>query len=426
MSFGLGFGFPKKTSASGGATLNLQFAGATALDPRITFTRASSATYYNSLGILVTAGIDVARLTYNPSTLAAQGLLIEEQRTNLLTYSELFDNAVWVKTNANITVSANTTVAPDGTSNADTATISTGGTDSRLNQGVAVANNSTSYTLTFYLKRVAAEAETRFDLRFAGGSSTLNYACCLNWSNLTINSVPGGSTPSGTSVTSVNNGWYRVSVTGANNSTGNTTCNCSLYPSTSSTGTVISSGSVFLWGAQLEAGAFPTSYIPTTSAQVTRAADSASMTGTNFSSWYNATEGSIYSEVVSAPVSNIVQQVYYISDNSSNNAMFLRRTTSATPSAAVVVGGVAQADVNSGTAAASSTYKFGFAYKVNDFAASLNAGAVGTDTSGTIPVVNQINLGSAFGTSQFLNGSIKKFVFYPRRLSNSELQALTL
>jgi len=176
---------------------------------------------------------------------------------NLLTYTEQFDNAIWTKTNANVTVTANTTTAPDGTLTADTGTISVGGTDSAIVQSIFVANNSSAYTYSFYVKRVASEVGVRFDMRFIGGTSTLNYACLLTWSTLTI--TKGGAVATSTSITDVGSGWYRISVTASNNSTGNTVAQLWVYPSASLIGPV-EAGSVYLWGAQFETGSTATAY----------------------------------------------------------------------------------------------------------------------------------------------------------------------
>lgn len=225
------------TAANKGLSLN--FVGASTLDPRITFSRASNATVTGSNGLI----------QYAPH--------------NLMLYSEQFDNSAWTKSNANITVTANTAIAPNGTTTADTATISTGGTDSRVLQTVIVANNSDVYTVSFYAKRVASEAQIRYDLRFTGGSSTLNYACYFDWATFTTGSVFGASTPISTSATSVGNGWYRIVVVAANNSTGNTSSSLQIYPSASASGTVINTGSAYLWGAQLNVGSLQP-YYPTT------------------------------------------------------------------------------------------------------------------------------------------------------------------
>lgn len=187
-------------------------------------------------------------------------------QTNLLTFSEQFDNAAWVKSNANITVTTNTAVAPNGTTTADTGTISTGGTDSAVVQSVTVANNSNTYTASFYAKRVASEAGLRYDLRFTGGTTTLNYACFVNWATLTTGVVFGGNTPLSTSMTFVENGWYRITVVAANNGTGNISASLFIYPSTSNNGLSVTAGSAYLWGAQLVQGATAGDYQQTTSA----------------------------------------------------------------------------------------------------------------------------------------------------------------
>jgi hypothetical protein len=240
--------------------------------------------------------------------------------------------------------------------------------------------------------------------------------------HITLNPSTGAITSTaGTLVTSgsqaVGNGWWRYWIVYVADTT---TVRAVVRPDSAGTAQTF-----IVWGAQTEAGAFPTSYIPTVASQVTRTADNATMTGTNFSDWYNATEGTMYAAVVSAPVANIAQQAWYISDNTTSNNMALRRNTGGLAAVAVNAGGVAQADVSGGAVSASAFYKFAAAYKVNDFAVSLNAGAIATDTSGSVPVVSQLNIGATAAGIQYLNGTIKQIAFYPRRLENSELQAIT-
>jgi hypothetical protein len=92
----------------------------------------------------------------------------------------------------------------------------------------------------------------------------------------------------------------------------------------------------------------------------------------------------------------------------------------------VTVAGVAQADIaNGGAIADGSNAKMVGAYQVNNFAFSFNANSVSTDTSGTIPVVRQMLIGSRSGATNFLNGTIKKLAYYPLRVTNAQLQALT-
>jgi hypothetical protein len=150
------------------------------------------------------------------------------------------------------------------------------------------------------------------------------------------------------------------------------------------------------------------------------------MTGTNFSDWYNQAAGTLYAEVVSAPVNNIAQQSWNISDGTTNNTIFSRRNTVGSVATAVVVGGVSQGDVISGAAiSAGATYKSAFAYKVNDLAISTNSATVAADTFATIPVVNRITIGSSVAAVQHLNGTIKKLAYYPIVSTATQLQALT-
>jgi hypothetical protein len=186
---------------------------------------------------------------------------------------------------------------------------------------------------------------------------------------------------------------------------------------------------MYFWGAQLEAGAFMTSYIPNagiSGTTVTRNADVATMTGTNFSDWYNQTEGSFIVNVESAPVNNIVQQIMYVANAAGTQYMFTRRNAAGVVATAVANSGSVQADVPAGSAAASSVFKSAFAYKEDSFAAAINASAVTQDTSGTVADdINRMFLGANTSGGQSLNGRIRNLSYYPIRLTNAELQAFS-
>jgi len=401
-------------------SLNLDFTTGI-LDPRITFTRASTATYTGSDGLIKTAAIDTPRFDYNPTTLQSKGLLIEEQRTNLLTYSEQFDNAVWGKTN--VTVTANTAVAPDGTLTADSYILTSGTSGRQLTQTVSLSNN-TIYTLTFYLKR-GTDGSGWYELTQSSGVVT------RFWVNLNTGAAGTGT---GT-VTAVGNGWYRCSTTFT---TGTNAASTILYlsarPADNNSGSETGNGWVgaYVWGAQLEAGSFPTSYIPTVASQVTRSADSASMTGSNFSSWYRADEGTLYAEAQSAAINSVttgsVDSTFACINDStlSNNIAILRGDSgSALSRFSVITLGSVQVNIKQTALAANTFGKIAGCYKVNDFAMSFNGASASTDTSGTIPTVTQMQIGGFTATSGCLNGTIKRIAYYPKRLSNSQLQAIT-
>jgi hypothetical protein len=350
-----------------------------------------------------------------------KGLLIEEQRTNLLTYSEQFDNAIWAKVAT--TATANASVAPDGTTTMDRLT-ATNAVTSYLYQGPVSATASTTYTASIYIKKDTA-SQCRFRI-FDGGPTTEIASIIVDFTvTPPILSVSTGTWAAGPTLTNVGNGIYRLS--GSVSSGAFTSLAVLFYPDSAN-----GPNSTFAWGAQLEAGAFPTSYIPTTSAQVTRAVDVASITGTNFSSWYNATEGTLYGQAQSVTLLNVpasvANGVVAINNGTANNRVDLRLQGSGTSFISFVTdGGVTQATlINSGTYVPNTSYKMAVAYKVNDFASVTNGGTAATDTLGTAPAtVNQLLIGSLDAGSSYLNGHIRSITYWPRRLSNTELQGVT-
>jgi hypothetical protein len=190
------------------------------------------------------------------------------------------------------------------------------------------------------------------------------------------------------------------------------------FTPTAGTLTLTVSGSVTF--AQLEAGAFATSYIPTTTTALTRNADVASMTGRNFSDWYNASEGSLYGESSSLR-DTATRWPFAFDDGSATNLIGVRFTSTQVQNR-VFVNSVAQADIV--TAQTTGYAKTALGYQTNNFAAAVNDVLVGTDTSGTIPVVSQFTIGRVTGGSPIC-GHIRKLAYYPERLSNEQLRALT-
>jgi hypothetical protein len=178
---------------------------------------------------------------------------------------------------------------------------------------------------------------------------------------------------------------------------------------------------VFVWGAQIEAGAFPTSYIPTVASQVTRTADVASMTGSNFSSWYSAGAGGIVARVLPSTVSG-TRPALQLDDATANEVIALRGNTT-NPELVIVDGGSPQAQIDAGTIAANTAYNLGAAWNTDNCAAAVNGGAAVTDTSATIPTVTQARLGSD-GTN-YLNGNIQTLRYWPQRIINAEVQAFS-
>jgi hypothetical protein len=366
----------------------------------------------NYVPVLQSAANNVARFDHNPVTGESLGLLIEEQRTNLVLRSEEFDNASWLK--GATSIQSNTIVAPDGTLTGDKLVENTANAQHYAQQTITVSSG-VAYTASCYVK--AAE-RNRVNIFIAQSTSpfTIHANVSVDLSNGTV--VDGSGI-----VTSIGNGWYRISITGTTTSTGEFFRVSTISSGTTTSYTGDGYSGIYIWGAQLEIGAFPTSYIPTVASQVTRSADAASMTGANFSSWFSNAEGTLYGEALSqAPVVN-QQFMFDISDNTISNTLTLIYRESQI--AISVVNGVSQASLAATAITQGSNIKIGYAYKENDFAASRNGGTVATDTAGRLPICNTAFIGKAATTAANFNGSIKKLAFYPKRLANAELQALT-
>jgi len=376
------------------------------LDPRITFTRTTGAsnpaTYVNNGGAVTAATNNQPRFDYDPVTLVCKGLLIEESRSNSLIYSDQFNDATWVKTNASI--SADAAVSPDGTSNADA--LSKSAAFGSIYQGLTIATGT--YTASVYMK-----AGTRTTGAFAvteNGSTTVLARANINLSTGVVTNNTGT-----VFAVAAGNGWYRVYTTVT---TTNTSVRVFIY---SGTYNGSETGDVYAWGAQLEAGAFATSYIPTTTAALTRNADVATMTGTNFSDWFNASEGTFVAE---GSYSTNSANCLYVNDGTTSNRLMLYMGNSA--QGLITTAGVAQASLDGGTPIVGGALnKVCLSYKANNFGLALQGGATVTDTSGTVPTVSQLNIGAGPALQQPLNGVITGFEYYPQRLTNAEIQAFS-
>ena len=381
------------------------------------YTPTTTAAITNYIPVMQTAASGVARFDCNPSTGESLGLLIEESRVNLLTYSSGFDNAIWTKTNSTIT--SDTIVSPDGTLNGDKA-IADATSSAHVLSNFLTLLASTSYTLSVYLKA----AEYTFAYIFLKGTGAGQYQM-FNLSTGVATATGAGTRT--TSITSVGDGWYRctLSIT-----TGATVASNSVeiaYMPTDSIATYTGNGysGVFIWGAQLEAGAFTTSYIPTVASQVTRAADLAIMTGTNFSSWSSVGSGSLYSEATSLATATAV-----IASLNGTTAGF-EEVNTRFPNSGGGVGGIVRINnvntvFNDSTGVVGVFYKQAVSYQNNSQAYS-RAGSLQTSSStGSPNTLNSFTIGGRLVTgSSYLNGSIKRITYYPKALTSTQLQAIT-
>ena len=389
--------------------LNLDFAKTKRLDPRITFSRSSSASYVDANGVIQSAATNVARFDHSPVTEESLGLLVEEARTNLVTYSQEFDNAAWSKING-ATVTANTATAPDGTLTADSI-IPTVTSSSYIVQSPSVTSG-TVYNVSWYVK-----AGALLSVRVGIGNAFGDTSMVVNLSTGQVTTAPSGAYSY--SAINAGNGWWRIGFTKASSGTGVGGVYCAPL------GTANGADGIYAWGAQLEAGYFSTSYIPTTTATVTRAADVVQITGTNFSSWYNQSEGTLAVEAPNGlgalgPSSNftylgISTGALQQSLSSGNGIKYGSGSPGNYTRVFVVAGGITAFDNNS----LSNPSKVAIAYKQDNFAIA-RAGTLALDTSGNVPSgMDTLTLRG------FMTTSYKRLAYWPTRLSDATLQAIT-
>ena len=363
----------------------------------------------NYIPVLQTASANVARFDHNPVTGESLGLLVEEQRSNLLLRSEEFGNAAWTKTRSSIT--ANTIVAPDGTLTGDKLVEDTTASNTHtLLQNVTI-NNATVYSFSFY-----AKAAERSLIRVNSPSIGVDL-----WFNLATGLLQITTLGTGT-ITPVGNGWYRIVATGTSNTTSGA---ATIFLSNGATHIYTGNGysGIYIWGAQLEAGAKETTYIKTVASQVTRSADSA--IDSTIDDWCSQGEGTLYVDFAFNEVLNNSRVLEIGNGTTSNFTALYTAVTDlklfTTANGTNVVNATAVPSLSTNT-----DYSVAVAYNFNDYATVANGGTVVTDTSANVPVVNKLVIGgNTFNGLQKMNGTIKKIAYYPARLTNAQLQAIT-
>jgi hypothetical protein len=338
--------------------------------------------------------LNIPRLDYSNGT--CPSLLVEPQRTNYFPYSQNIAN--WYEPDDGVTLTSNTidTVSPDGTNNASKITIVGG------NQRSYQITNSVSGTGTFsaYVK---AGTSSTLTLYTSSASVLIGY----NLSTLAVTQTIGTGT-----ITSVGNGWYRITAT---NTLGANEVLQVLY-------TGNANETIYIWGFQVEAGSYATSYIPTTSASVTRNADVISKTG--ISSLIGQTEGTIFWDIyVDTPSATGHEDIFNIDNGSFGNTIYLFKASNATFTCEMYVSGSGQASFTK-TGVTAGRHKIAFAYANNNTAMFFDGVQVGsTDTSCSVPTMSRIQLGQgALGPS---TGFTNAAALWQTRLDNATLAQLT-
>jgi hypothetical protein len=361
--------------------------------------------------------------------------LIEESRQNLLTYSEDFSDASWIKVSSSI--STNQIASPDGLITAEKLVEDT----ANAQHFVLKTRTGSNETVTFSVFCKAAE-RTRVFLQLSN-SVNATAQVVYNLSTGTAGS-PNSSNADysniSASMIAYPNGWYRCILTATKGSV-----NTNNYPTIS---TVNNSGSavytgdgtsgIYIWGPQVEEGAFPTSYIPTSASTVTRSADTANISGTNFSNFFNSTEGTLFvdSEMPYQTVNKFPAIGFSNGGGASNCIQFYYYNTSS-PWVAWLVRNFADA-AGGGTVAANLIEAPGFTntpgvykklagtYKFGEFNYYFDGKIVSRTTPNKrLPTVNLLEIGKNGSTVNRLNGHIRRITYYPIAITNTQMVNLT-
>lgn len=394
-------------------SLLMDFTNGQAVDSRLTFDRASTATRYNRYGFRESVLAGLPRIDFDPATLACNGLLVEEAATNNLLFSNDFTNLAWTKSNA--TVTANNKLGANNTLSASTVSF-TSSTLGALSQNTTQAGTSSQ---TFSIDIGSTDCSDAQLSIFWTGS-------IIESVNLRFNPITGAviaitntlAVVEGYCIKPLKNGLFRVSASGRGLNAANTTVQFSLYEQTTS------ACSLFIGAAQGEPAAFMSSYTgATTTVAVTRVADSASITSLTTQPWFNSLEGTLVVESCLNSVDASARDTITVAFNDGTNANRILIKSYLNGGAANFQGVITIAS----TAVFSSPIlqklagefsKQALAYKANDNAYAINGSGLYAAAS-AIP---------AFTTMQLTtNGSqsIKSIAYYPTRLPNNELLAAT-
>ena len=421
--------------------LDFNFIKEKKLDPRIAYSRTGPSSFVNEFGKIVLIGDNIPRFDHDPMTRECRGLLMEEPRTNMITYSAAYDSSSKTNTGSDVYLFS----SHEGVISEDFGTAPDGGlTDALLGEGNtgrhtlhirgSSLSNNTEYSMSIFVKRVSNHSNERYCKLETAIYSTWTHSgssAVFDLSNGTEVTSPGSNITSG--IEHYPDGWFRIHFETTTGTVGGNTgfyLNiCSSSGDTSST-TLTSSQGLLLYGTQMEAGNFPTSYIPTNGSITTRGVDITTIDKDEFTEFYNSDEWTMVTHTNVENSQSLVQspsQVNLINFEGDNNTkkFATRYVTSSTVNQGYVdvIGNMSGTSYYDLTGATVGTYnvKTAHAAKVNDVAVSFNGGTVQTDTS--VPMLTnptRMNIGE--NPKQL---HIKRIMYYPKRLPNSQLVTLT-
>jgi hypothetical protein len=360
------------------------------------------------------------RFDHNPTTGESLGLLVEEQRTNLMLRSEEF--AAWTKGGS--TISANAIADPAGLLTADKIAEDSSNSSHRVISTAPTWAGSTAYTFSFFAK--AGERSLVYGLL---GTTVVTSRLLVRFDLATGVATTSSGSPTAIAAVHFGNGWYRCSITFTSIASPTGGVVLGIWNETEVYAGSDGSG-LHIWGAQLEAGSFPTSYIPTTTATATRAADVASISGSNFSSWYNTTQGTVFTSQRTLATDS-QQGAYWFSASS-----VLGRGIAATIDARDVTQRLSlfiRDDVSAGQFRVDplvddQQQNIAHSWSGGTHSASLNSLLSAGSYNTIYPGISQLRIGfneMVIGSPVYLSGTIRRLTYWPARLPNETLQTIT-
>ena len=401
------------------------------LDSRITYTRASAATCFNSAGTLTTFASGAARLpcyTYDGANWINRGFLIEEARTNVALQSEAL-GTTWTNPGANTTITDNAGVAVDG---ATTAEDVLHGDSAETIQQTITATDNTVYTICANVKQGSTGPHDFVKIAWLDESAGANgFEAWYDISDGTVGTAQADGTGSYTSGSAViidlSGGWYRVCATGQIVS-GQTDARFEIINTTAdAVDTAEATNSVFWWGLMAEAGAFSTSYSKTTTGQAVRAADVPNMAVSDIAG-FSTTEGTIYIRAHQLIDTNDTSSILNLNDDSNSDLIRFTRRSGDNAKYEVKTAGSTIVNLDQGGIwGADTAVDVIGAWKADDFEHFVDGARVGSgDQGGDVPPgLLTLRIGTDSGGSDQFNGSIARITLWNRRLPNGRLQDKT-
>ena len=396
-----------------------------------TFDRASSATRVNKDGLIETVGADQPRVDYLNDSNGA--LKLEPSRTNLITYSEDFSNAIWTNTGAAISVNPTADLSPDGTLTGNEFNEGTSSGRRAIFEDLSVTANEIN-TLSVFVKKGTSNHLRLVIGENGDGTDWTAVQVDLSNNSLSTNDGSGNSfTDISSSISSFDyNGYYRLQLSAKHptatslrllfcTSNGNAIAPSNSYGRPDYTGT---NKTVFVWGCQLESNSsYATSIIKTQGSAVTRLADVCNNSGND--QVINSTEGVLYAEI-SALANDLTERRITISDGTTSNRVAIEYTLSSNQiKGRVVSSSTTSANMNFTASSIVDFSKIAISYKQNEFNLWINGTKVATDTSGSVPIgLNELAFDNGAGNDKF-NGNVKDVRVYNTALTDQELAALT-